>query len=139
MFLFKIDIKQLDEAIDMLAKYPETTDANIGEVFEKLMPDIARKSKELAPVDTGRLRAAVHWRIEKSPGNVRGIVEDPVKYAPYVHEGTRRMKSRPFIRNAIMNYGRLSAQRELEKNFLKTQRGFESYSNLTEWKNATKK
>lgn len=107
----------------MLAKYPETTDANIGEVFEKLMPDIARKSKELAPVDTGRLRAAVHWRIEKSPGNVRGIVEDQVKYAPYVHEGTRRMKSRPFIRNAIMNYGRLSAQRELEKNFLKTKRG----------------
>lgn len=122
MFEFKIDIKELDEAIDLLAKYPETTDNNIAEVFDKLLPEIANRSKKLAPVDTGRLRTAIHWRVEKTPGNVKGIVEDPVKYAPFVHEGTRRMKGRPFVRNAILNWGVHQAKRELEKNFLKTKR-----------------
>lgn len=123
MFSFKIDIKQLDEAIDMLAKYPETTDNNIAEVFNAILPKIANRSKKLSPVDTGRLRSGIHWRVEKSPGDVRGIIEDPVKYAPFVHEGTRRMKARPFIRNAIVNWGVWQTKRELERNFLKTKRG----------------
>jgi len=123
MFSFKIDIKELDEAIDLLAKYPETTDENIVKVFDRLLPEIAARSKHNAPVDTGRLRTGIHWRIEKTPGNVKGIIEDPVKYAPYVHEGTRRMKARPFVRNAILNWGVQQTKRELEKNFLKTKRG----------------
>lgn len=123
----------------MLAKYPETTDANIGEVFDRLMPQVEQKAKSLAPVKTGRMRSEIWQRVEKAAGLVKGIIEVRTNYAEFVHEGTRKMKARPFVRNAIMNYGRLSAQRELEKNFLKTQRGFESYSNWTEWKNATKK
>lgn len=106
----------------MLAKYPETTDNNIAEVFNKILPEISGRSKKLSPVDTGRLRSGIHYRVEKAPGNVRGIIEDPVHYAPYVHEGTRRMKSRPFIRNAIMNWGVWQTKRELERNFLKKKR-----------------
>ncbi len=121
MFSVNIDFKNLPEAVDMLAKYPEVSDENIAEVFKLVLPEVLRRSKELAPVDTGRLRADI--KVDFNRRELEGKIYNEVEYAIYVHEGTRFMKSRPYIRNALFNYARFQAKRELERNFLKAKRG----------------
>ena len=56
----------------------------------------------LGAVDTGRLRASITHQVDESDDSV--IIGSPVEYAPYVELGTYKMDSRPFLRNAIMNY-----------------------------------
>ena len=41
----------------------------------------------------------------------------------FVHEGTRYMRARPFILDAIMNKAKVKMRRELERNLLKEKRG----------------
>lgn len=60
---------------------------------------VATGAKERAPVDTGNLRASIH---AQSTGEASAVV-GPGRQAPYsifVHEGTRRMSPRPFLRQA---------------------------------------
>ena len=88
---------------------------------------IEKDAKRECPVDTGRLRASIstnwpnsgnsHGNVEapaeqndgvsrphKSPGDIAIVrVGTNVKYATYVHDGTRRQASRPFILNAALN------------------------------------
>lgn len=58
-------------------------------------------AKKLSPVDTGRLRASLTHRLEASPSPRYAEVGTDVFYARFVHEGTRRMRGRPFLRNAL--------------------------------------
>jgi HK97 gp10 family phage protein len=58
---------------------------------------IDRASKINTPVDTGRLRAS-HQTIFS---NLRGEVGPNTNYALYVHEGTIKMKARPFLLQAV--------------------------------------
>ena len=51
-------------------------------------------------VDTGRLRGSISHAVSGDDVYIGTNVE----YAPYVELGTRRMASRPFLRNAITKY-----------------------------------
>lgn len=55
----------------------------------------------LGAVDTGRLRASISHASDDSSAYIGTNVE----YAPYVELGTHKMAARPFLRNAIANYG----------------------------------
>ena len=55
-------------------------------------------AKQLAAVDTGRMRASITHQVSGSEAVVIGT---NVEYAPYVELGTKRMKARPFIRPAV--------------------------------------
>ena len=57
---------------------------------------ISRTSKQNTPVDTGRLRASTQEVFRP----LYGEVGTHVNYDIFVHEGTRFMKARPFLRNA---------------------------------------
>jgi len=57
---------------------------------------------DMRAVDTGRLRASMTYQVDAP--NKQVIVGTNVSYAPYVHEGTHRMASRPFLKNSILNY-----------------------------------
>jgi len=62
--------------------------------IEKFGWAIERESKRYSPVDTGRMRASITTDI----GNLRARIAPNVVYAGFVHEGTRYMKGRPFMR-----------------------------------------
>ena len=56
----------------------------------------------LGAVDTGRLRGSIS---HKQNGVDKAYVGTNVEYAPYVELGTYKMAPRPFLKNAIQNYG----------------------------------
>lgn len=51
----------------------------------------------LCPVDTGRLRQSINYRVS----NTEAAIGTNVEYAPYVEFGTKRMKAQPFLRPAL--------------------------------------
>ncbi len=55
----------------------------------------------LGAVDTGRLRGSITHAHDDNEVYIGTNVE----YAPYVELGTSRMVERPFLRNAVANYG----------------------------------
>lgn len=60
-------------------------------VYQDLQRRVLRvdaAAKALCPVDTGRLRGSIRWRIEATPDELIGYIGTDVKYAPFVHEGT---------------------------------------------------
>lgn len=124
----------------MMSEYPAMTDANIMECMGKFLYDVAAKAKMAAPVDTGRLRADIGVDLDQKGDELKGYIFNTgnVKYAPYVHDGTRYMKARPYIREAIFNL-KVVLQRELERNVLKNKTGFGSFKNWGQWKASTKK
>jgi len=64
---------------------------------------IEAKAKEDCPVDTGTLRNSIQTVVES---DTKATVGTPIEYAPYVHDGTRRMKGRPFLTEAADTEGK---------------------------------
>jgi len=60
---------------------------------------VEREAKRLAPVRTGTLRRSVTSRVGESGNVVR--VGTNLRYAPFVHFGTRYMRARPFLEDAL--------------------------------------
>lgn len=54
-------------------------------------------SKGITPVLTGYLRSRTRHEVERIPLGWRLRIGNPTKYGPYVHEGTRYMRPRPFL------------------------------------------
>jgi HK97 gp10 family phage protein len=54
-------------------------------------------SKKRTPVKRGTLRRSETSRVEGAGMKVRGIVGTNIIYGPFVHNGTRRMRARPFF------------------------------------------
>lgn len=52
---------------------------------------------DMGAVDTGNLRNSITHDV----GTDEVVIGTNVEYAPYVELGTRKMKARPFLRNAI--------------------------------------
>lgn len=58
---------------------------------------IGRQSRINTPVLTGRLRASTYEHF----GNLKGEVGTNTNYDVFVHEGTRYMKARPYLKDAV--------------------------------------
>lgn len=71
---------------------------------------VERGAKIKSPVDTGRLRSSIETKIMPLTGTIRTIVE----YAHFVHDGTRHMRPRPFMKDAADEAGK-----EIEQMFVK--------------------
>lgn len=129
MFSVNIKCDNLPEITKSIERMANGMNGNIENVFKSVLSDIEKKAKYLAPVDTGMLRRSIYTRV-LPPENygqgskIEGVIYDPVNYAYFVHTGTRRMKGRPFITDAIYNYGAAKIKRDLEKKILKDAKGF---------------
>lgn len=66
--------------------------------MQKIVAVVEADAKRRAPVRTGNLRRSITGRT-LSP--LRGVVGSNVHYARFVHDGTSRMRARPFITDAI--------------------------------------
>lgn len=76
---------------------PSKTIHEFNEAVEKSIYYLERRAKPLTPVRTGRLRASYQTMF----GTLTGALFPTVDYAIYVHEGTRYMRARPFLREAV--------------------------------------
>lgn len=50
---------------------------------------VESRAKALCPVDTGRLRSSITWKLGSDFVGLYALVGTNVEYAVYVHEGTR--------------------------------------------------
>lgn len=88
---FSIDISGLKskEVIDRINK-------NAEQLLKQACILVQDDAKRNCPVDTGRLQGSIQYEVKENDG----MVGTNVEYAPYVHEGTSRMRGRPFLRDA---------------------------------------
>jgi phage gpG-like protein len=70
-----------------------------GRYLAKLAVMVETGAKQRCPVDTGRLRSSITWRLEQPP--LTAIVGSNVEYSAFVELGTRRMAARPYLVPAL--------------------------------------
>jgi HK97 gp10 family phage protein len=70
----------------------------LQKVIEMAAMNIEAEAKQLAPVDTGNLRASIG---ASSEGPLSWVVRASAHYAVYVEMGTRYMAAQPFMRPAV--------------------------------------
>ena len=94
-----------DFFIDRLLRDPK---GPVGKTAKQLGLQVSNTAKSLCPVDTGRLRSSIQASSPfPSETGVTVRVGSRVKYARYVHDGTRnrdgsqRTKPRPFLKTAL--------------------------------------
>lgn len=97
MVKVNVTIKNLPEIRRAFSQAPHLTVRYVNKAIARSLIQIERSSKMNAPVRTGYLRASHTTRLS----NLRGEIEPMAKYAIYVHEGTRFMRSRPFLFDAV--------------------------------------
>ena len=68
--------------------------------------------------DTGRLRGNVHHAVENSGKDTVDVGND-VDYAHFVHEGTYKMKARPYIRDSLNGAWAQEQMRQTLSDYLK--------------------
>lgn len=95
-----IKIENIDRIRDAFARYPEIVGPFLRDASMKSAFTIEAQAKILSPVDTGRLRATIATSLGIASQGISSIVSTNVFYAIYVHEGTRHMRGRPFMRQA---------------------------------------
>lgn len=79
------------------ARLLKATGSPVGRMLARVAAKAETASKARCPVDTGRLRGSINWRIVLEGGTLVAIIGTNVEYAIFVHEGTRYMSGRPFL------------------------------------------
>lgn len=78
-------------------KAPAIMTKELNKAITRAVVGVERTSRLNTPVDTGRLRSSTYSRIR----NLYGEVGTNTQYDIFVHEGTRFMRSRPYLRRAV--------------------------------------
>lgn len=90
---------ELNEAgIDFLLRSP---DGPVGRFLAQIAQDVTNLAKQLAPVDTGRLRSSISWTMGLAAGGLFAEVGSNVEYAPYVELGTVYQQAQPYLVPAL--------------------------------------
>jgi HK97 gp10 family phage protein len=76
---------------------PQIINSDMPKALKKAAFIVEGESKKLTPVDTGRLRSSIYTTVKK----LSAIVQPKTNYALAVHEGTSRMKARPFMKEGM--------------------------------------
>ena len=87
------------KALDYLGRMPSKLKDALDSGIRKSAAYIEAESKRVTPVDTNKLPSSIHSIF----GRLRGEVGTNTNYAVFVHEGTRFMRSRPFMSWGIRN------------------------------------
>lgn len=103
-----ITITNLPQIKSAFAKSPILMTRELNKAIHKTVLQISRDSRINTPIDTGRLRASTYERF----ANLRGEVGTDTNYDMFVHEGTRYMRPRPYLRRSVEKN-----QAEVNKNF----------------------
>lgn len=103
-----VEIKNLPQIKAAFLRSPRLMTKNLNLAIAKSVLQVGRESRINTPVDTGRLRASHYERLQ----NLRGEIGTKTNYDVFVHDGTSRMRARPYLRKAVD-----SSQRVIDQNF----------------------
>lgn len=92
-----ITIKNLPQIKRAFGMAPQLMTQELNKAIKKTVFVIQRRSMMNTPVDTGRLRAS-HSTLFNS---LRGTLYTDTTYDRYVHDGTKYMKARPYMKKAV--------------------------------------
>jgi HK97 gp10 family phage protein len=93
-----VEIRFDERALDELFASP---DGPTGRFLTKIAIMITGAAKQLAPVDTGRLRASIDWSLRRETLDLVATVGSDVKYAVYAELGTSKWEGQPFLVPAL--------------------------------------
>lgn len=96
-----IKIENIDEINRFLKSRPVRMREELNRAVKKSVLSVERQTKINSPVDTGLMRTSVNSRTYRS--EIAGEVIAGVRYAIYVHEGTYKMRARPYMNEAAKN------------------------------------
>lgn len=85
------------KVFSFLGAMPKKLEDALSRGLSKAVLIIESQSKQLAPVDTGRLRASIHTISRR----LSAEVGTNTNYAVFVHEGTKFMRAQPFMREGL--------------------------------------
>lgn len=94
-----IKIDGLEEIQRFLESRPVETKKELNRAVKKSVFSIERQTKINSPVDTGLMKVSINSRTYRN--EIAGEVISGVMYAIYVHEGTYKMRGRPFMARAV--------------------------------------
>lgn len=86
-----IKVTGIKNALKAFESYKDSKTKDLEKATQKATVDVARKAKQNAPVDTGRLRSSIH----RTSNKLNGVVFTNVEYAPYIEFGTGSMVDVP--------------------------------------------
>jgi len=92
-----IKIKNLPQIKAAFGKAPFLMSKELNLAIRKSIFTIQRSSMIKTPVDTGRLRASTRSLFD----NLKGEVGTHTNYDIYIHDGTRYIKARPYLSDAV--------------------------------------
>jgi hypothetical protein len=115
----KLEIQNLNKIKDALSKAPALTIKEVDEAVKKSIYEVERESKELTPVDTGRLRGGYRINFSILKGKIsikpRKTKKGKTNYAIYVHEN---LKAHHKVGEAkFLEKGMNIAKKNIEKYF----------------------
>lgn len=93
-----VEIKNAQQIKSAFRMAPYLMTKNLSRAIKASALNIQRASMRITPVKTGFLKNS-HVTAMTSP--LSGYVEPTADYALFVHDGTRFMKSRPFLSDAV--------------------------------------
>ena len=93
----QIRITNISEIRSAFSKAPALMMVALSQAVKQTVFSIGRQSRVNTPVDTGRLRGSTYERFS----GLSGEVGTHTNYDMFVHEGTRFMKGRPYLRLAV--------------------------------------
>lgn len=94
----KIQIKNLAEIQSAFKRSPRLMTKNLQKAIKRSVYKIGASSRRNTPVLTGRLRSS-HY--ERFTSGLKAEVGTNTSYDLFVHEGTRFMRARPYLRLAV--------------------------------------
>lgn len=101
-FSVAVKIHNADEIARLMGRAPAIMRKHFKRAMYLVTLTIMRESMKNTPVDTGRLRASHNVKLSRgSFGLVQGRIFTQTNYDIFVHEGTRFMKGRPFMHQAV--------------------------------------
>lgn len=104
----KITIKNLPQIKAAFSRSPMLMTRELSKAIALSVYEVGKESRINSPVDTGKLRASHYERI----GNLQGEVGTNTDYDIFVHEGTKFMSGRPYLRQAVED-----SEEKIDKNF----------------------